>query len=75
MKGKHSWVMLICCLVPILGLGVAWLLGVPLGTLGTVALLLLCPLGHFLMMRGGGHTASHSPTPSGQTNSKDVKET
>ncbi len=54
MKNKHMLIMFICCLAPIVGFGVAFLLGIPLGTLGIVALLLLCPVGHIIMMRSMG---------------------
>lgn len=50
MKNRHFWIMFICCLVPIAGLTVALSLGVPLGTPGTVALLVLCPIVHILLM-------------------------
>ena len=46
--------MIICCVAPVAGFAIAFLLGVPLGTLGIVALLLLCPLGHLIMMRSMG---------------------
>ncbi len=58
MKRKHLWIMLACCLLPVGALIAATVFGVPLGTLGTFALLLLCPLGHLLMMRGSGHKSS-----------------
>ena len=54
MKNKHVLIMVICCLLPVVGFGVAFFLGIPLGTLGTAALFLLCPLGHILMMRSMG---------------------
>ncbi len=50
MKSKHMWIMVICCALPLIGFGVAWYLGVPLGALGTTALILLCPIGHIVMM-------------------------
>ena len=54
MKNKHALIMVICCLLPVVGFSVAFFLGIPLGTLGTAALFLLCPLGHILMMRSMG---------------------
>jgi len=61
MKNKHALIMVICCLLPVVGFAVAFFMGIPLGTLGTVALLLLCPLGHILMMRSMGkkHAEHH----------------
>ena len=60
--------MALCCLVPLGAIFAITVLGVPLGTLGTVAIVLLCPLMHIFMMRGmGGHNhqgqaACHSTT-------------
>ncbi len=56
MSNKHTLIMLLCCLVPLAGFFLVSVLGIPLSSLGTVALVLLCPLIHILMMRGmGGH--------------------
>ena len=56
MSGKHTLIMLLCCLVPLAAVFAVTVLGVPVGTLGTVAIVLLCPLMHIFMMRGmGGH--------------------
>lgn len=56
MNGKHTLIMVLCCLVPLAAIFAVTVLGVPVGTLGTVAIVLLCPLMHILMMRGmGGH--------------------
>jgi len=48
-KGDHSLMMLVCCLVPLLLLGAAWYLGVDRGIL-SFGFLLLCPLMHFFLM-------------------------
>ena len=56
MSGKHTLIMLLGCLVPLAAVFAVTVLGVPVGTLGTVAIVLLCPLMHIFMMRGmGGH--------------------
>jgi hypothetical protein len=52
---KHFLIVLACCLIPLAGLGVAWFLGVPLGTLGIFVLMLLCVGGHIFLMRGVKH--------------------
>lgn len=39
---KHFLIALACYFTPLVGLGVAWFLGVPLGTLGIFVLVLLC---------------------------------
>jgi len=58
LKRKHISLLIALCLAALGGLGVAWYLGVPLSTLAVVAMLLICPLSHFFMMRGG-HGHSH----------------
>lgn len=59
MKLNRSWLMTLC----FVGLGALFLLpalGISIGTLFTFLLVLLCPLSHFLMMRGGhGGHGSH----------------
>ncbi len=48
---KHSLIMLLCCLVPLVILGVLWAAGVS-GNYLIWGVLLLCPLLHIFMMRG-----------------------
>ena len=51
MKFNRSWLMALC----VVGMGSVFILpamGVPLGGLGSVLLILLCPLSHVLMMWG-----------------------
>lgn len=57
-SSKHSLIMLLCCLIPIAAFVLISVFNVPLSTLGTVALVLLCPLMHLLMMRGMSHHGS-----------------
>lgn len=59
MAKKHLWIMLDCCLLPVAAIVAVTVFNVPLGTVGLYALLLLCPLGHFLLMRGMGHNGHH----------------
>lgn len=65
MKLNRSWLMTLC----VIGLGALLILpslGISIGTLLTFLLILLCPLSHFFMMRGGhgshgGHDHGASP--------------
>jgi hypothetical protein len=55
MNSKHTLIMLLCCLVPLAAIFMVTVLGIPVSGLGTVALVMLCPLMHILMMRGMGN--------------------
>ena len=50
-KQNHALAMIICCGIPMVGILALSSMGL-LGSWGYYALLLLCPLGHILMMRG-----------------------
>lgn len=49
-KHNHALMMVLCCGIPIVGILALSSLGI-LGSWGYYALILICPLGHFLMMR------------------------
>ncbi len=48
---KHALIMVLCCLIPLVILGVLWATGVS-GSYLIFGVLLLCPLLHILRMRG-----------------------
>lgn len=60
MKKSHMWMMILCCLIPIIGLAAVFLFNVPLSNVLLFGLILLCPISHLLMMKYMGH--DHSST-------------
>lgn len=52
---SHAFWMVLCCLVPLALIVVLAYSGVSLEGFGLLAVLLLCPLVHFFMMRRGHH--------------------
>lgn len=62
---RHMMIMLLCCLIPMGAVFAVTILGIPLSSLGTVALVLLCPLLHVFMMKGMmGHGNQNQGEPS-----------
>ncbi len=59
---KHTLIMVLCCLIPLVILAVLWVIGVSASYL-ILGVVLLCPLLHLVMMRGmhkgGGDSDSH----------------
>ena len=60
-KQNHLLAMVLCCAIPVVGILALSYMGV-LGSWGYYALLLICPLGHILMMRGM-HSDAHHKNP------------
>ena len=52
MKNKNMFRMALCCLIPLALFMIIPILGISLGSVGLWAILLLCPLLHYFMMRG-----------------------
>ena len=60
MKKSHMWLMILCCLIPIVGLAAVYLFKIPLSNVLFYGMILLCPISHLLMMKYMGH--DHSST-------------
>jgi len=51
MNKKHILIMILCCLIPIIGLVAVNVFKLPLNSVVYAALILLCPISMFFMMR------------------------
>jgi len=60
MKKPHMWMMILCCLIPVVGLVAVYFFKVPLNNVLFYGMVLLCPLSHLLMMKFMGHEHSSS---------------
>lgn len=58
MKKSHLWIMILCCLIPIVGLAAVFLFNIPVSNVVYFGLILLCPISHLLMMKYMGHEQS-----------------
>lgn len=61
-KKNHALAMILCCAIPIVGILTLVSLGI-LGSWGYYALILICPVGHLLMMRGMHSNAEENALP------------
>ncbi len=55
MKKLHLWLMLLCCLIPVVGLTAVYVFKVPVSSVLLYGMLLLCPISHVLMMSFMAH--------------------
>ncbi len=53
-KHKHALMMALCCLIPLVLLGILWIAGVSQNIL-SFGIILLCPVMHLLMMKNMKH--------------------
>jgi hypothetical protein len=61
-KKNHALAMILCCGIPLVGILALSSLGI-LGSWGYYALLLICPVGHLLMMRGMHSNSEETMVP------------
>jgi hypothetical protein len=61
-KKNHALAMILCCGIPIVGILVLSTSGL-LGSWGYYALLVICPVGHLLMMRGMHSNSKETMVP------------
>ena len=64
MKKSHLWIMILCCLIPMVGLAAVYLFKIPLSNVLFYGMVLLCPISHLLMMKFMGHEHSSSESHS-----------
>ena len=72
MKKSHMWIMLLCCLIPVVGLVAVYFFQIPFSKVVFLGLMVLCPISHLLMMKFMGHDHSspqqHSQHHTASTN-------
>lgn len=66
MNPKHTFVMLLCCLIPVAAFTAIFVFNIPINNVLLFGLVLLCPLSHLLMMKNmlngdDAHRKAHQP--------------
>lgn len=51
MNSKHALIMILCCLIPLVGIAAVTVFNVPLANVVLVGMILLCPLSHLFLMK------------------------
>ena len=70
-KKNHALAMILCCGIPLVGILILSTSGL-LGSWGYYALLVICPVGHLLMMRGMHSNSKETMVPRQIEYKKDV---
>ncbi len=65
MKKSHMLIMLLCCLIPVVGLVAVYFFKIPLSNVLLYGMILICPLSHLLMMKFMGHDEHSSEQHAG----------
>jgi hypothetical protein len=69
-KYRHTLMMALCCLIPLVLLGILWIAGVSQNIL-SFGIILLCPVMHLLMMKNMKH-GTQNPQSQIDENKKEV---
>ncbi len=59
MNKKHALILVQCCVIPFVVISAVTIFRIPLNSVLFFGLILLCPLSHFLMMKGMMHGQGH----------------